>query len=83
MKKFGQFIMPSSTCVEVNFPCPGCRNKIRELLQIKSAPHSDYETCCPKCSIGIDIIVTHNPGTGSVYIPALGKKQETVLALAI
>ena len=80
MKKCGQFDVPNNTQVECEFPCPKCGNNVKGKFPIKSGPHADETVSCESCGESYDIIITHDAGTGTIDVPALGKDQTAVKA---
>ncbi|MDR0502704.1 MAG: hypothetical protein LBH16_05220 [Treponema sp.] len=80
MANKGQFDIPGNTRVKCEFPCPKCGAKVEGTFKIKPDPHADETAVCSACGKSSDIIITHDAGTGTVDIPALGKDQSAVKA---
>jgi len=76
----GQFNVPGNTKVEVEFPCNKCGNTVKGTFDIKPETHADETACCTGCDVPYDITVTHDAGTGTVYVHALGNNQKAVKA---
>jgi transcription elongation factor Elf1 len=79
---YGQFIVPSQTRVECEFPCSGCGGKVSAIFPIKPVSHADETASCPHCGKNHYVTVMHDEGTGTIDVTGVDPQNVTAKGLA-